>query len=440
MKQAATSITSPGKASLIPARSGPGLNVAPWQARQPRMIANAVAEACRVAPHISHLAEHLVPWMPCRPLASQTIRAVTIDRYSQPMPLDVAITCPWLALDDENHANVILVDVDHSDADEMAERVGQQYDLPRPAVVQDPWSGRAHVIARLASPVCTNKDARQKPQFLLRLAGRLLATMMRGTLLPSRSLAKNPWGLSSALIGAPLRRSPSPSIPGLYEAHVASGSPLMWNTLPGDLHAYELHEIIAALADDFGEEVAAASTRAHFRRHGQEPDSRGRNCMLFDLVRWWAYHHQERDGGAIQAEADRTNATFSDPLPTSEVRATARSITRFMVMRYRPRTGSADGRGRDHTAGTGLTPVERRALSGRTTATQRAAGTDRAINTAVAALRAEGQTLTQAAIAAKAGVSVRSVRSRWKRQDGALSGSQQQQSHVALFDRSSREV
>lgn len=397
----------------------------PWHGDRPSLVATALAQANVAAPDLANLAEHMLPRMPRKPLASQTIRSITRDRHSDPFLIDQAVTLPWIALDSEQVTNAIAIDVDHDHGDERAQGLADYYGLPRPIVVQDPWSGRSHVLFMLAAPVPVTDAARVGPRILLDLAGRLLAAALGGTLLPRRSLAKSPWGLAENLIGARMRRTPTPAVPGLWEAYIESGSPLMWRTIPGECHAYKLREIIAALADDFGEAIAAPTTRQRFRKRRPEPSAMGRNCALFDAVRFWAYDHQERDGGAILDEAKRVNATFSNPLPASEVAATARSIAKFMANRYRPRSQGAAARGRDREAGADLDAPQRRGLAGRRTAADRAAATDARIAAAVAALRASGTPLTQAAVAESSGLSLRTVKSRWSRpsmvQDAALS-------------------
>ena len=69
--------------------------------------------------------------------------------------------------------------------------------------------------------------------------------------------------------------------------------------IAGDLRTVELGEIVAALADDYGEAAASIPARRWTRDRG-EPSALGRNCMLFDLTRWWAYDRVERDADTIE--------------------------------------------------------------------------------------------------------------------------------------------
>lgn len=402
--------------------SAPALDMVPWHAARPHLLANALAEAGRVAPHLMPLAARLLPRMPRRPLASQTIRAITRDRASSPMLLDDAITCPWLAMDAEDARNVLAWDLDHDEALELCEDLARR-GSPVPDLMIDPWSGRAHAVLPLRTPVLYREGARVGPQILADLAGRMMAAALRATFLPRRALLKSPWGLVKDLIGTRVLRGPRPAVPVLWDAYQAAATGLMWHTIPGT-GAAELRAVIAALADDFGEEAASPEARRHFRKRRPEPSALGRNCALFDLVRFWAYDHVERDGGRILDEALRINAGFFNPLPASEVAATARSIARFMVTRYRPRAvANTDGPNRGRDADTkGADLRSRRAIAGRRSGAQNRADTDARIASAEVRLRAVGGPITLAAIAAEAGISDRTLRRRGLRTNGALSG------------------
>lgn len=68
----------------------------------------------------------------------------------------------------------------------------------------------------------------------------------------------------------------------------------------------------------------------------------GRNCSLFNSLRNWAYKWVKDYQGttgfdrwheAVQAKADKLN-TFIDPLPVSEIRATAKSVAKWTWEHY----------------------------------------------------------------------------------------------------------
>ena len=285
--------------------------------------------------------------------------------------------------------------------------------LRRPILVIDPHSGHSHAIFPLRTPVITSPGAHLGPPILLDLAGQLLAATLSGTLLPQRALAKNPFGRAENLIGQRRLRAPIPAVPAVWDAYEAAETGLMWHTEPGDMHAYELREIVAALVDDYGEAIVRRGVRRAVHKNRPDPSSLGRNCFLFDAVRFWSYDRAERDGGAILDEAQRVNADFEVPLPANEVAATAASIARFMNGRFRPRTGADGRRGRDRDAGVDLDRRGRLDVSGRVSAASRADATDAALQAACTRIRAAGRPLTQAALAAEAGRSLSTVKRRW---------------------------
>ncbi len=68
----------------------------------------------------------------------------------------------------------------------------------------------------------------------------------------------------------------------------------------------------------------------------------GRNCSIFETARTWAYREVRHHFGspdtlhtAIHTEVHTRNAEFTEPLPTSEARAIANSIHRWITTRSR---------------------------------------------------------------------------------------------------------
>jgi hypothetical protein len=388
--------------------------LAPWHRKRPDVVVSVLALQRRVASHLNTLAEYILPRMPQRVLASQTIRAVNSYHASAPAFLGEAITLPWMALDSDVAANAIVIDIDHAEGPDKVAQLKSVYGLPRPTLVIDPWSGRSHLIVMLQTPVLMNANGRAGPQKLWGYAARLLAAAVGGTPMPYQSLVKSPWGRTENLIGKRLRRDPSPAVPLLWDTYLAADTGLMWHTEPGDLPEYELRDIVAALADEFGTIAAGPGARKRFGRSRAEPSALGRNCALFDLLRFWAYDTAEADEHHIATEAERINRGFPIPLGKRELASTTRSVARFMAHRFDPRTGINSRRGRDRLAGAGLTPHGRQVLSGQVTAAGRAAATDDRIRITTAALQAAGKPITQGTVAAASGLSLRTVKRHWQ--------------------------
>jgi hypothetical protein len=382
------------------------------------MLTAALALFDGAAPHVQDLACQFLPRLPRLPLCSQNLRTSHPSPYSRVLRLDVAADCPWISTDSETHRNALVFDIDHEDGIDL---VGALPARIRPWLVIDPWSGRSHAILFLASPVLVSEGSRPKARRLAEVAQAMMAEALRATPLRHRALVKNPLGRVRALLGQHLRRTPKPAMPALWDAWQASGSPLIWHTIPG-AGPVELRDVIAALADDHGDRddddgdeagVEPRRTQRSLTRRRPEPSALGRNCCLFDALRYWAYDRAECDGGLILAEAVCINARFATALPASEVAATARSITKYMHTRFRPRHGPGTGRGRDRQAAAALPPEARKAYAGKQTAAARTAKTDAQISAAVELLQMEGARFTQAAIAARAGVGIATVKRRW---------------------------
>lgn len=423
----ATILTFPVETSASRASYGGWGRLAEQHRRRPGLYNAAIGEVRQATPAALPIAHAIMPRLPRRLLCSQNLRTSTPAAYSSTLPIDLAITCPWVSFDGELHRNVLAFDLDHEDAMELAAALPPHI---RPWVVLDPYSGRAHAFIFLASPVCMADGTSDKARGLANYAQRMMARALRATPLRHRALLKNPFGRVDAMIGRQLRRTPTPGVPAIWQAWNDSGSPLAWHTIAG-ADPVELRAIVAALADEYGEEEAEERTRVRFRRRRGDASAIGRNCALFDMVRFWAYAREERDGGVILAEAVRVNGTFAEPLPRAEVSATARSIAKFMRSRFSPRSGASSTRGRDSAIGAGLTIEGRQAVAGRVSAAARATTTDAKIAAAVDRLRDGAKRVTQAAVAIEAGVSLRTVKARWIGltqppvivQDAVLSGS-----------------
>ena len=74
------------------------------------------------------------------------------------------------------------------------------------------------------------------------------------------------------------------------------------------------------------------------KKSENEVSGLGRNCSMFDSVRFWAYKaiREHLDGGLdswyseVLKVAVKSNGAFLEPLPYSEVKATAKSIAKWV--------------------------------------------------------------------------------------------------------------
>jgi len=368
--------------------------------------ARAAEEAHDAAPHLRPFFDIMLPRLPLWLKASQNIRTMAPQRWLAPLPLDQAITCPWIAVNTDQRVNALCIDIDHADGPELVAKLPPG--CPKPTLVIDPWSGRSHAILPLVTPVLTGDTARRPPIALARYAHRLLALALQGNALPFVNPVKCPAGLSRYIGGPRERKGIKPAAPLVWEAYVESGTDLIWLTQLGD-GAAELRAVVEALVDDNKEALPPRTSRSNWRRGWGEPSTVGRNCNLFDQLRFWCYREGERDADRILAEAARLNDLLPNPLSASEVACIARSVADFMQNRYSPRRGGT--RGRDRAINRGLDIKARQALAGARSAEQRRTANEQKVAAAVAKLREAGERVVQRQVAVLAKVSERTVQS-----------------------------
>ncbi len=242
---------------------------------------------------------------------------------------------PWICLNTKDFVNVLAFDIDHTCAREYLANIPEEI---RPTLVEDPVSGRAHAFLLLRSPVYIGPEARQKPKKLLWLAHQLMAAALDATPLPYKSLIKSPWGLAENLIGDLLHRDPSQNNRvALPDTSSPEGLKLLWKTDPGTSSS-KLRDVVSLLMPIWQDKIQKPA-KIWLRYAEREPSSLGRNCSLFDQVRWWCYAGLVKDLREISAYAHQINRTFPAPLPKSEVEATSRSICKFMNSRHCPAHG-----------------------------------------------------------------------------------------------------
>jgi hypothetical protein len=140
---------------------------------------------------------------------------------------------------------------------------------------------------------------------------------------------------------------------------------------------------------------------------------------LFNAVRFRVYAAWPCDITTVGVIAAEEATRLGSPIAARQLTGMVRNIHRWMKRRWKGRrtsTGKYINRGRDSLAVSGLDLAERQAVAGRRTAEARARITDEQLRTAVARLENRGLRVTQAAIAAEAGVSIRTV-ARWQQPD-----------------------
>lgn len=233
----------------------------------------------------------------------------------------------------------------------------EQRNLPAPSwAAINPANGHAHLAYAIQAPVVRTDAARLKPlKFLAAIQGAMTA-----------QLGADP-GYSMLLTKNPLNPS--------------------WRVFSHDGAVYELHQL-AEFVD----------LKAKPRK--REVTGLGRNCDLFDTLRRRAYREvfAFREGGCYETwarfilDTGRKLNTYAQPLPDSEVKATAKSIAKWTWRHFGQ--GAAVERF-----------IERQKQRQKRSAMARKGTSSAAIVRAVEGLQRAGQRVTVSAVARIAGVS-----------------------------------
>lgn len=238
-------------------------------------------------------------WLPQRPLATDD-PTTGLTRTSRTQALDRRL----IETNPAALTSLLAVDVDHPDA--LIRALWDRADWLPTVVTENPGNGHAHAIWALTAPVATTEYAHRRPLALAAAVTEGLRRSVDGDPSYGGLITKNPLNQD-------------------WIAH--------WVTN----HTYGLRELAGHLDD--ADLMPPASWRRARRRN---PVGLGRNCCLFETARTWAYrearHHWGDPDGlhrAIATTVRDLNAGFSDPLPSSETRAIATSIHKWITTKSR---------------------------------------------------------------------------------------------------------
>ena len=239
-------------------------------------------------------------WLPLWPLASDDFLS-GVYRMSR----GAALGLRHIEANPEALSNLLVVDVDHPDAALRALSAIGHHPQPN-VIVENPHNGHAHAVWALAEPVTRTEYAHRKPLAFATAVTEGLRRAVDGDQAYSGLMTKNP-------------------------THAA------WET-------HWLHQDLRSLSDlerELGDLMPPPRWRQTKTRR-LNPAGLGRNCALFETARHWAYIEVRNHWGdptglgrAIHTKAATLNLEFSEPLPGSEVRAIANSITRWITTKSR---------------------------------------------------------------------------------------------------------
>lgn len=236
---------------------------------------------------ISEFRSNFYQKLPHKPYCSDDLGGGVIIR-----PKRTAIQMQYIQHNPPCLVSSLVFDIDRPDAYFS----WSDANLPPPHwIAQNRQNHHAHVGYMLSTPVCTSDNARQKVISYLAKIERAYTTALDADRGYTGLITKNPCHPS-------------------------------WETHLFDVQPYDL----SYLADFVELDELPTSPK--------EVSGLGRNCMMFDTVRWWAYDairafisgsydvwHREVLNVAINA-----NGAFLEPLPYSEVKATAKSVARWV--------------------------------------------------------------------------------------------------------------
>ena len=203
-----------------------------------------------------------------------------------------AVQYPLIQVNPPHLVNYLVFDIDQSDAYFAWFDAG----LPPPTwIAKNPKNGHCHICYELKTAVCKTANAHLKPLRYLASIEYTYAKKLGADLGYVGLLTKNPVDRD-------------------------------WQVYHINQRPFELDE----LADYIDLETKP--------RAANEVSGLGRNCAMFDTVRWWAYKaiRAHLNGGydiwyaEVLKVAVNANGAFLEPLPYSEVKATAKSVARWV--------------------------------------------------------------------------------------------------------------
>ena len=234
--------------------------------------------------------------LPVRPYCTDNLAQGIYPRLQR-----IAITKRYIQLNPPQQQHWLVFDIDRP----HSAFAWEDANLPPPfAVVVNETNTHCHIVYALAAPVCTSDLAHEKPLRYLAAIQQAYTEKLQADVNYSGLIAKNPFSQNH------------------------------WHVIPCAIHAkYTL--------DDLAEWVSLNGMLKRALR-GPEAVALGRNCVMFDALRFYAYKsiRQYREGKVgvwrehIQAKAGELNV-FREPLPESEVRAIAKSVANWVWQHMR---------------------------------------------------------------------------------------------------------
>ncbi|MGP5102268.1 replication initiation protein [Psychrobacter celer] len=230
------------------------------------------------------LLPELYPTLPYKPYCTDDLGTLSIQ------PKQIAVRKRYIQHNPPCMTHFIGLDIDHPHG---AMRWAEEYLPPPRWTTQNPVNGHAHIVYELEKPVCTSENGSIK-------ALKYLAAIQAGLIRATRADS----GYSNFITKNPLHDH--------------------WRTEVWTDEKYKLDYLAEFI------ELRALNTT-------EKQSGLGRNCTLFDTVRHWAYNVVREHRGkqweqwyhSVLNQALSVNMAFPEPLPYSEIKATAKSIAKY---------------------------------------------------------------------------------------------------------------
>lgn len=215
-------------------------------------------------------------------------------------PLRTALSLPYIQVNPPHLRMWMLFDVDR----EGAAIAWEDAHLPAPAwAAVNRLNGHAHLAYGLSAPVLVAESGRREPIRFLQ-------------------------GIEGAY------REALQADPGYSGLITKNPQHALWRVLYGDARLWELGELA-----EYG------SVDKYIPRHARKPEEigLGRNCLMFEFLRQWAYRHiraAKECGNFVLWQADCNNrglvrnADFAHPMDGREVWHIAKSVAMWTWRRF----------------------------------------------------------------------------------------------------------
>ena len=436
-----------GAALILPPHAGVW-----WKGHEAELQA-ALLVAESAAPHLTDLAHMLLPRLPRYVLASSLIKGATGHPSSRRLPLAEALQHQWIAFNGKSFVNTESADIDEPGEwrSSLSDMVNQR-GLPMPAaMIASPWRGTVHLLWIYETPFSNRCEAATRLRRGIKRGLGMLGACPRFT----NRLQKNPWHR----VGTPV--TPDESIPcgdrAIWKDYCAGSTGLTYHTeilALGTVQGRDLFSPLAAVATE--RKITLLERRPEKATGRQIPLSVSgavlgkKGSRLFhaaaQATRWVC----TGDFDQIHDLVSRTASAMRSPAGASQIVSIATSITEWMNCLWK---GPLDGRRQrggsaSKPFNTGVMRFEATKQGGAKLALWRTLDTqgrqsaaanrtnrvkrqksDDAVRTAVAALIREGEAVTQAAVARRAGMSLSTVERRWNTLEVVRGGGSKNPSH-----------